>query len=294
MFGYVTPEKPELKIKEYELYRAYYCSVCKTIGRHLGQLARATLTYDAAFLAILISSFKENDPQVKLERCMVHPFKKRGVTVSDEVIEYASDINILLAYYNLEDKWKDDKSLASGAGKLLLERAFNKAKTKLGVKSVLIEEKLQELDILEKQNCDSLDQASEPFAKLMEYVVVYEPLVDGKNEPALKWLGYNLGKWIYLLDAFDDIEKDIEHDAYNPLIKQFGYSGEGVETFKQGIRPRIEFNLTYILNEISKSYELLETKCNKGLIENILYMGMLRKTDNILKMGSCNKIEKSL
>lgn len=294
MFGYVIPEKPELKIKEYELYRAYYCSICKAIGRRLGQLPRITLTYDAAFLAILISSFKAGDPKVKLERCPVHPIKKRGVTASDDIVEYVSDINVVLAYYNLEDKWKDDGSLISGAGRLLLKKAFSKASARLGEKSAFIRERLKELEQLEKQNCNSMDQASEPFAKLMEQVVVYEHVVYGKNEAALKWLGYNLGKWIYLLDAYDDIAKDIENSAYNPLIEQFGYSGEGAENFRQRIRSRMEFNLTYILNEITKSFELLETKCNRGLIENILYMGMLRKTDNILEMGSCDKIEKSL
>jgi len=295
MFGYILPEKPELKIKEYELFRAYYCGVCKSICKRCGQVPRLALNYDSTFLAILLSSIAGEKACVNRERCIVHPLKKRSVIKNSDIIEYASDINIILAYYNLKDNWNDERSLASGMGLLALRRGFQKIRKKYAEKCDIIESKLRELNKLETEKCDSIDRAAEPFARLMEEIVAYEPLCnEDRNEKILRWIGYNLGKWIYILDAYDDIEDDIKRKTYNPLILQYEYNGEDVSGFKSRIKERVEFNLMYCLNQVAGAYELLEIKNNKGIIENILYMGMLRKTEQILNTGSCREIEKSV
>jgi len=295
MFGYILPEKPELKIKEYELFRAYYCGVCKSIARNSGQMPRLLLNYDSAFLALLLSSLAGESPEISRERCAVHPLRARNVVKNSGIVSYASDINILLAYYNLKDKWKDDRSLLSAAGMLALKRCVKKLKKRHGEKCAIIESRLKELAQLEADRCSSMDMAAEPFAKLMEEVMAYEPLCKSdKNRETLKWLGYNLGKWIYILDAYNDIEDDIRKKAYNVLLCQFNYSGGDIGAFKESIRERVEFTLTYALNQIAKAYELMEIKANSAIVENIIYMGMLRKTENILGTGSCSKVEKSV
>lgn len=292
MFGYILPEKPEMKIKEFELFRAYYCGVCKSIGRRYGQLKRLLLNYDSTFLAILIASAAGEQPGVGKERCIAHPVVKRHIVKSSAVIDYASDINVLLAYYNLEDNRRDEGSLTSRAAVVLLRRAHRKLKRKYPGKCDIIESRLAELHRLESEGCSSMDMAAEPFAKLMEEVTAYEPLCsEEKNREVLRWIGYNLGKWIYILDAFDDLEKDIREKNYNPLVNQYKYTNEDIIEFKKRIRERVEFNLTYSLNQIARAYELLKVKTNQGILENIIYMGMLRKTENILGMGRCNKVE---
>lgn len=292
MFGYILPEKPEMKIKEYELFRAYYCGVCKSIGRRYGQLKRLLLNYDSAFLAVLIASVAGDVTDVRRERCIAHPVVKRHIVKSSAIIDYASDINVLLAYYNLEDNRRDTGSLTSGAAMLLLKRAHGKLKRKYPGKCDIIEGRLEELHKLESEGCPSMDMAAEPFARLMEEVTAYEPLCsDDKCGEVLRWIGYNLGKWIYILDAFDDLEKDIGKKNCNPLVNQYKYANEDIIEFKKRIRERVEFNLTYSLNQIARAYELLEAKANQGILENIIYMGMLRKTENILGMGRCSKVE---
>jgi len=292
MFGYILPEKPEMKIKDYELFRAYYCGVCKSIAKRYGQLERFTLNYDSAFLAILVSSVAGLTPSARKERCIAHPLKKRHVIVSNEIIDYASDINVLLAYYNLEDNRRDEGSILSGTAAALLKRAYKRIKRKYPDKCAIIENRLAELHRLEKERCSSMDRAAEPFAKLMEEVTAYEPLcVDEKYGKILRWTGYNLGKWIYILDAFDDLEKDARKCSYNPLIYQYDYKDEGIDNFRKRIRERVEFNLTYSLNQIAGAYELLGAKANNGILENIIYIGMLRKTEKILEAGSCSKVE---
>lgn len=295
MFGYIVPEKPELKIKEYELFKAYYCGVCKSIAKRYGQIPRLTLTYDAAFLALLLSSLIDDSPKIKKERCVVHPINKRNIIISDDIVNYASDMNLLLTYYKLMDNREDEKSALSAAGMLVLKSSLKKIRRNYKEKCGIIEEKLAELAKLEKSKCGSMDRAAEPFAKLMEELLVYEPLCHDENlEKILRWIGYNIGKWIYILDAYDDLEKDIAKKSYNPLIYQYDLTGEGMSRNKAEIRERIEFNLTYALSEISKAYQLLEVKKNSGIVENIIFMGMLRKTEQILDDRGCVKVEKSV
>lgn len=295
MFGYVLPEKPELKIKEYELFRAYYCGVCKSIGQKWGQLPRVVLNYDCTFLAILLSSIYEDTMEIKNQRCIAHPVKKHAYIHKNKFVEYASDMNILLAYYNLRDNWVDDKQMISGAGMVVLRHAFKQIRKKYTVKCEEMENYLSMLSQLEKTGCASMDQAAEPFARLMETLMDFEPVGESNNSiAALKWLGYNLGKWIYIIDAYDDLEEDIKKGSYNPLARQFKLTSKPDSETQTIIRERVEFNLTYTLSQIAKSVELLNFKHSKGIIENIVYMGMLRKTEKILGIGSCNKIEKSI
>jgi hypothetical protein len=324
MFGYILPEKQELKVKEYELFRAYYCGVCKSIGVRYGQIARLTLNYDSTFLALLLSSLTEDKVDVSKERCIAHHIQKRIVVKNNALIDYASDMNILLAYYNLEDNWKDEKSKLSYGGMIALKPAFRKIKTRHNEKCRLIKFRLEELSVLEKQKCNSIDKAAEPFAKIMEEIMANESVCkDEKVEKILRWIGYNIGKWIYVLDAYDDLEKDIKEKAYNPFIYQYNYyeiteslikgldeQNEGcdshscerskkkvdpkIENFKNMIEKRIEFSLTYTLSQVAKAYELLDTRGCSSIVENIVYMGMLRKTEQILKKGSCKVHEKSV
>ena len=292
MFGYIVPEKPEMKIKEYEQFRAYYCGVCRSIGRRHGQLERFTLNYDSAFLAVLLSAVAGERIKVKKIRCAAHPLQKRHVVTGSGIVDYASDINVLLAYYNLKDKRTDGRAVIPAAAMLLLRRAFRKLRKKYADKCGIIEKRLDELAELEKARCASMDMAAEPFAKLMEEVTAYGPLCgDVKTEKALRWIGYNLGKWIYLIDAYDDLERDIKEKNYNPLIYQYNYANKDIIEFKKEICGKVRFNLTYSLNEISWAYELLDAKANKGILENIIYLGMLGKTEKILEIGSCSKVE---
>lgn len=292
MFGYIVPEKPEMKIKEYELFRAYYCGVCKSIGKRHGQLERLTLNYDSTFLAVLLSAVAGEQVKVQKVHCIVHPIKKIHIIRDNSIIDYASDINILLAYYNLEDKRRDEGALAPTAAMTLMRRVFRKLKKKYADKCAVMEKRLDDLVQLEKAHCASMDMAAEPFAKLMEEVTAYEPLCcNEKNEKALRWIGYNLGKWIYLLDAYDDLEKDIKAKSYNPLVYQYKYENKDIIEFKKELHDKVEFNLTYSLNEIARAFDLLDVKTNEGVLENIIYMGMLRKTEKILGTGSCSKGE---
>jgi hypothetical protein len=292
MFGYIMPEKPELKIKEFDIYKSYYCGVCKSIGKRHGQQNRVSLTYDATFLALLFCSLIDIKTSINKENCFVHPLKKSFVS-RNEIIDYASDINVILAYNNLKDKWKDDKSVIAASGITTMRKAYKKLTKIYPEKCSVIEKRLEELAILEKNRCSSMDLAAEPFAKLMEDVLDYDKL-DDNTRKILRWMGFNLGKWIYLIDAYDDLEEDVKSKSYNPLVLQFKYSGNDIGEFQKSIKNDVEFVLLYCLSEAAKAFELLNAKENKEILENIIYMGMLRKTERILCRRSCKNHEQSI
>ena len=291
MFGYVEPDKPELKIREFEVFRGYYCRVCKSMGKRYGTLPRFTLNYDLAFLAVLLDSANGGITLGKMERCIAHPIKKRYIVVGNQFIDYASDMNIILSYYNLKDKWSDEKNLLGAAGALALKGAFKKAKKKNKEKCEAIESLLADLSKLEKGKCDSLDEAAEPFASIMREIFECPHITEDGTRKVLGWLGYNIGRWIYILDAWDDLNDDIKTGSYNPILTQFHYEGEDPDAFKTRIKERIDFSLTYSLSELEKAYSLAGIEKNSGIVDNIIYSGLIVKTDKVLQ-GRCEKNEK--
>ena len=286
MFGYVLPDKPELKIREYEIYRAIYCGVCRAIRKNHGNLPRLILNYDIAFLALLLSSITDDKLDIRTERCMVHPLKRRNILQNNAILDYAADMDVLLSYLNLRDKWQDDRSIASLAGLAALKGRYRALIDKYPEKSHIILGKLKELALLEKSRCASVDQAADPFARLMEEVIRYGPECTDKNkETILRWIGYNMGKWIYTIDAFDDLEEDIRRNSYNPFLCQYDYKGQDIGVFRNRIVKDAEFNLIHTLDEIAKGFELLDFKRYKDIVGNIIYSGMQKKTENILGRG---------
>ena len=283
MFGYVEPDKPELKIREFDIFRGYYCSLCKTIGKRYGQVSRLTLSYDLTFLYILLDALSPLPMGGRRVRCIAHPIKKRFVIFSNIFAEYTSDMNIILTYYNLKDKWADEKNLIGGTGALALASAFKKAKKHHPEKCSTIENHLKSLSALEKNECDSIDEAAEPFAAIMRELFECGHIKDENEKKTLGWMGYNLGRWIYILDACDDLEEDIKENSYNPLVRQYNFNGETVRDFKQRILEPVNFSLNYSMSEIEKAYSLLGIEKNKGILDNILYSGLIVKTDSVLQ-----------
>lgn len=293
MFGYVEPDKPELKMREFEVFRGYYCSLCKTIGRNYGQLARLSLNYDLTFLYLLLDSLNSELVKGKSERCLVHPLKKRFVIFSNIITEYAAAMNIILTYYNLKDKWQDEKNIAGGTGYIALKLAYKKARKKYPEKCEAIEKYLAELNALEKSGCEIIDEAAEPFASIMRELFQFEHIEDDVQNKALGWMGYNLGRWIYILDAYDDIEKDVKEHNFNPILRQYQYNND-ITAFKEKVKEPVNFSLTYSLSEVEKAYSLLNIEKNKGLLDNIIYSGLIVKTDMVLQGRGRENEEKSI
>lgn len=285
MFGYVTPLKSELRVREYDVFKAYYCGLCREIGEK-SYVSKMTLTYDMTFLALLLSSVYLDRVGTRKSFC---PFKMSKVEMvsKNPFLEYAAEMNILLSNRKLLDDYNDDGSLAALIGSKIIK--LNKYKTTSKEKIERIDYYLKEINRLEKSKCSNIDEIGGCFGEVTsEIFAVY----DDNNAKLLKFIGGNIGKWIYTLDAYDDLIDDINGNSYNPLIYRFQYNNEEPNEFKTRIKDNIKFVLIKCLDEISKAFELLDIKKNKGLIDNIIYLGMERKTSSVLE-GSCSN-EKSI
>ncbi|MCI9597718.1 MAG: hypothetical protein HFE75_10565 [Firmicutes bacterium] len=280
MLGYVIADKPELKMREFEVYSGYYCGVCKSIARRYGQLPRMVLSYDAAFLALLLAGLQRPEDQPSREHCLIHPIKKKTI-VKNEAIDYAADVMLILAWYKLLDDAHDEGKLYAKAATATLKGIYRKLRQARPALCQKVEENLKALSRLEEEKCASLDQAAEAFAKIMETIFEEGPLPEGfKEQEALRRIGYHLGKWIYLMDAVDDVEENIQSGAYNPLLYRFSYE-LGEADFQGRIMETCRFNLFHYLGEMAKAADLLTIWKNRGIIENIIYKGLLRKTEDL-------------
>jgi alpha-galactosidase/6-phospho-beta-glucosidase family protein len=192
-------------------------------------------------------------------------------------------------YHKLKDNWQDERDFISAGGLLAFKSTYNKAAKRNIKANGIIIEALQELNNLESEKCNSFDQAAEPFAQMMKKLISEGYYGDDeKNKRKLEWMGYNIGKWIYVIDAYDDLEKDINKSCYNPLLLQFGYEGQNIDDFKASIYNEVKSCLTHTLWQASNAMELINLK-NKGIIDNILYEGMYKKMESILDKRSCKK-----
>lgn len=306
MLGYVKVFKPELKVREYEVYCGYYCGVCKSIGKRYGQLPRMALSYDAAFLALLLESISNDHDAPAQEHCIAHPMIKKKTIIRNSAIDYAADIMLILAWYKLLDDANDDGKLYAKGTMLAFRRIYKKLRKNHTALCESIEEHLAELSKLEKEKCAHLDMATEAFSKIMETIFSegYKELFEkGQNSSRIyadydeglsalfATIGYHMGKWIYLIDAADDIEDNILSGAYNPLIYRYGFdpSVESPEGFRTRIEEELKFNLYHYLAMIGKCLDSLEIKKNKGIIDNILYFGLNRKTEEIIEQTDPEK-----
>ena len=288
MLGYVLPEKSELKLREYEIYTGYYCGVCKYIGEQYGQLPRMALSYDAAFLALLLAAAEDEPDRPSFEHCPVHPLRRRTI-IRNRAVEYAGDLMLILAWHKLQDDARDEGKAYAKATALLLKGRYRRLQAKHSRLCEEIEEHLQGLARLEAERCDSLDRAAEDFARIMETIfregVAFASEDKGHLHETFAKVGYHLGKWIYLMDAVDDIEENLESGAYNPLLYRFSYDekAEAPAEFRKRIDESLRFNLFHYLAVISDAVGELELKKNAGIIENIIYLGLNRRTEEVLK-----------
>ncbi len=318
MLGYVRIDKGELKVREYEIYTGYYCGICKSIGQRYGQLPRMALSYDAAFLAILLESLSDKSDKPVQEHCIAHPIGKKKTIIRNKAIDYAADVMLILAWYKLIDDANDEGKIYAKGTMLLLKKIFKKLQHKYPDLCTGIETHLRALSKLEKEKCDSLDMAADCFSKIMEVIfsegvrTIYTEaeqralcieeqfsssmlFIDDKITPAdaAAKIGYHMGKWIYLIDAVDDIEENIESGAYNPLLYRFRYhaASETPVQFRKRIEDDLNFNLFHYLAMLSNCINALDIKKNKGIIENIVYFGLHSKTNEILMQAADSKTD---
>jgi len=274
MFGYVSLDKPELKIKDYQAFKSYYCGLCKVLKTEYGNMARLMLNYECAFLYLLIAAATGGKAEVKLEKCVVNPVKRKPVSY-DAGAQYAAAVNVLLGVNKLRDAAKDDKNLlAALAAGGVYARAYKKAALKFPEVAQTVEKHLGELSQIEQERVADIDRPADAFGGLLGDIFENAPV--DQNKKVLYNMGYNMGRWIYLIDAYDDMEKDKKSGNYNPfLLKNLD---------EKSLKEVVEFNLSCSVEQAARAYELLTIEKYGDILDNIMYSGLYKKTQALQKV----------
>lgn len=276
MFGYVTVFKDDLLVREFNEYKAVYCGLCRALGKEYGKLSRLILSYDATFYALVLLSLNGECPGYEKKCCRCNPLKKCNyIKEGAEALSKASALSVVTSYYKIIDNISDSKcikKLAYMAIKPFFKRYLKKAKDKYPYiyESVDKMSKSQE-DVENNPKCH-LDMCADPTATMLKTILSCEGKGDN-DKLILGTLGYNLGRWIYLIDAVDDYEDDLKKGNFNPFsnIKD-----------KENIKEYFVQVLNQTLAQVYNAWNLLDSKLYYGIIDNILLKGLPAKQRSIL------------
>lgn len=268
MFGYVTTNMEEMKIKDYRIYHGFYCGVCQDLKEDHGQTSRVTLTYDVTFLGILLTGLYETETKREEHFCAMHPFKKH-LCLRNQWTAYAADMNVLLSYYNLLDDWEDEKKPVPLILASALKKDVKRLKERYPRQASAIETYLQKLKACEQEASTDLDGQQQ----IRERCLVKS--MSGKKmsgQIQCRKIGCAMGRFIYRMDAYEDIEKDRKKGNYNPWkpIAQ-----------EKDFDDRVRQILMMEAAEASRQFEKLPIIEYVDILRNILYSGIWTKYDRI-------------
>ena len=280
MFGYVTICRESLSEQGYKTFKAYYCGLCKAIGKRCSQSARMGLSYDITFLAMVLSSVDSGETEMDDRKCLLHPTRENSCVENDRAVEYAADMGVMLSYLKLLDDWHDDRSIKALVSMLFFRRGVKKAKKRYPEIYDGIRGCLDKLSRLEKAKCAEIDETADCFAKILEILFTPDFITDKNEKRVLAWIGYNIGRWIYIIDAYNDLEKDMKKKSYNTFLER--YKGKPLDEIKAELKEKIEVSMTFTLENAASAYDLLTVHKNSEVLDNIIYDALKKKQNFIL------------
>lgn len=280
MFGYVMPENSNLRINEYDLYRASYCGLCHTLGKELGCLMRLSLSYDMAFFSIMRRYLLDEQPSLEKKRCIRHPFVSQNVVKPCDSLDFSALTSAILTDRKLIDTINDDKGLKRLSAKFIrfvLKNSFEKGKKVYPEIYAEVIKKLDELSQVEKEKTPSVDVPSEIFGEILGFMLSFG--LEGKDRILANKIGISLGKFVYMADALDDFEDDKKSGNYNPFLLLYK---DGID----GKEEQILLSICAELEVLGNTFELIERpekSKDKEIIKNVIYLGLPLKIKEIIE-----------
>ena len=273
MYGYVLVNKPELKFKEFDIYQSYYCGLCEALGERYGMKGRLTISYDMTFLVLLLNALYEPKEYCVNERCIVHPIgkhQKRRSFVSD----YVADMNMLMTYYKCVDDWNDERKISQKMMAEIIRKNMRMLLAKYPQKCKRLQKQFKQLHTYEKNNCNDIDKVSSCFGTILGTLFAIK---NDEWKECLEKIGFFLGKYIYILDAYDDMIEDIKENRYNVL--KFYKNKENFNEF-------IETVLNTLMAQCARYFERLLIIKDVEILRNIIYSGVWVRYSSIKKRRS--------
>ena len=274
MYGYVRPAKDELKVKEMERFRTAYCGLCEALRRRCGLAARFVVNYDLTFLVMTLAP----PCATEKKRCPAHPLSKRACLCGNGLLDDAADYSVILAWWKLRDDLDDGGfpvRLRARAAMLFLYRAYRAAASRNAAFDKNVRERLAGLRKLEEERSGSIDRTADCFASILASAA--EKTEDPARQRIQRELFYHVGRCVYLLDAADDLPKDLKSGSYNPLACRWGLSGAMTEQMKEELAGTVNVSLNMALRALS----LREADEWQPILENIVSLGIPRIRDAV-------------
>ena len=261
MFGYIAVNKSEMKFREFDIYHSYYCGICRELKKKYGGLGQLSLSYDMTFLAILLTGLYEPETRGGSCKCVAHPFESHE-TRNNIFTEYAADMNMLFACYKCQDDWEDERKFGKYAYGRMLEAKAGRLKKEYADKVRTISLMMQDFSDAERSGDADIDTLAGLFGRIMAEIMAAREDEWADN---LRRLGFFLGKFIYLCDAYEDVEKDIRKGMPNPLKQKFE---------SPDFEEECKTILMMMISECCKEFEKLPILENVEILRNILYSGV--------------------
>ncbi len=276
MFGYVLPDVLNLKVYEEKIYRATYCGLCKQIKKRFGGFYCLQLSYDITFLALFLICYLKDKPIFEKKICKMHPFKKKLVVKENPSLKKAADVGLILFYFKLKDNISDCKFFKKVFFYFLLllfKRPYKKAKKSEEEVAEFAKTLIKEQTISEKEKNMPLDYYAHPTSKCVGNI--FKSFSKEKEEKEnLYRMGYMLGKYTYLMDALDDLKKDLKTKNFNPILQE-----KEIKTAVKKTEELINFSIA----QMAESFEKLKIKKEANILKNVIYLGLKATKKNILK-----------
>ena len=279
MFGYVVVNKQELRFREFDRYRSYYCGLCTDLKKRYGRAGQISLSYDMTFVILLLTALYEPEDSEGLVKCIAHPLEKHP-TRTNRFTEYAADMNLLLTWEKCRDDWKDEKKLSRKLYADALTKKVNEIRKKYPEKAERIAASLAEIGEYENREEINIDLPAGAFGNIMSELLAVYP---DEWERELRSIGFYLGKFIYIMDAYDDMEKDEKSGSYNPLLlrnkrskeKAASFKDENQDGYDDALIEDVESMLVMMMGECGKAFERLPiVSGDVEILRNILYSGV--------------------
>ena len=264
MFGYVTVNKQDLTVGGYERYRAYYCGLCRSLHSRYGRKGQVLLSYDLTFLTILLEGVYEDPLADEEHRCIPHPAKAHRM-LFNTITEYAADMCVLLSYYHLQDDWEDDRRMRGLAGTKILRNDLRRIENLYPRQARAVRECIHQLSVYEKENESSIDKVAGLTGHMLSEIFAYR---EDTWTDELMEVGFYLGKYIYLLDAYKDLEKDKKRGKYNIWTHYCS---------RKDFEALVENTLTMMMAEAARYFERLPIVQDIDILRNVLYSGVWLK-----------------
>lgn len=263
MFGYININQKELSEESREAYQSYYCGLCRRLKTNCGAKGQMLLNYDMTFLIVLLTGLYELENQSSDILCALHPTKKRRVWLN-EATDYAAAMNLILAYHNLIDDWKDDRAYSKKAFAKMLDKDYHKVMEQYPRQVKAVEEYMKKTEELEKRQEKNLDLVAGLSGEMLAEIFCWK---EDEWAEELRAMGFYMGKFIYLMDAFEDYDADVKKNAYNPLVFMEKEQEQDRDTW-------CKLLLTSMMSECAKSFERLPILLHADILRNVLYSGV--------------------